>query len=395
LIKESKYKKDYIEEILGEFTIFVKENLEGICEDAENQLNNIDKNPKNPLTLRVIYQDFFAKAESELKTLEAFAASMPITMVRDKFAKALRRIGNYHRYYLWDCKKAQEILNEAVKYAGSEMLKETIKNDIKLTREDIIAKIKVGKDFNPSACWFCGSEVGAEDRAIDSITMKMHKIIDIKTVWTGYNTYRRHYTWRPLTITIPRCRNCKKYHNITTGWTIGLGIFGLFLYVVGAIPMGLLGYSIGHFIAAKKQRGVNYDIYTLSTILIFVLGIFSVIIGTWKWSILFMSTIGYMLYNFVAGKLKKEKSRLSIYALILIAGFGLLNISRFGIRVLLAAISGAIVGHLIALKRKKTTKDSVKLRVRPKPYLSFYSYPLSRAARINGYASGEKPAGVS
>lgn len=391
-VKESKYNTNYVAEILGELSSFIRENFDSICEDTKNQLNDIDKNSKIASSLRVIYNDFFAKAEPEIKTIEVFSTNMPVSILRDKFAKTLRRIGNSYRYHLWDCKKAQEILNEALEYAGSEMLKETIKNDIKAAREDIFAKAKVGKDFNPSACWFCGSELRAEDKVIDSIIMKMHKVIDVKTEYYG-TSYRTNYTYRPLTITIPRCRNCNQYHKITNPWMC-LGFLGIFIYVIGAIPMAAAGYIIGHFIAAKKNKAINYDIYTLSIPLIIILGTLSMFFGFW--SILFMLTKGYMLYNFITAKLKKEKrNKLSICALILIALLGLINISHFGTRILLATVFGAIAGHFIAFKRKKRTKNQVNLAIRPKPYLFFNLYPFCIAARRNGYVNGEKPAAVS
>ena len=115
------------------------------------------------------------------------------------------------------------------------------------------------ENCNEHMCFFCKGKKNNPDKSAE-VEVKMHKV----TERTSYQI-----KWNTLTLTVPRCMECKKAHakNDTYTWigSIGGGILGLILssvfglWFLCMVGFGAAGFGIGNWIGKNETRKKTKD----------------------------------------------------------------------------------------------------------------------------------------
>lgn len=217
-LQESCLDKALIVEVLNTITAPMRERINLVCEAASKE------SEKNPEHSHISALNLINQTAPLLATIDSLLPANHLSRqaVHDEVAiKVMLMLIDF-------CNKTSnwKIVKSPLEYALSIALSESARQRIEKNMTIINSNIDL------CTCWFCKANPSEE---ASELSVKMHGNITRTPTWRG----TVEITWNHITLTVPRCSKCKKFHKRTD---VGTGLGGLFGGIIGifaGIGLGL------------------------------------------------------------------------------------------------------------------------------------------------------------
>jgi hypothetical protein len=223
LINGSGFDKAVIENALRRAVEPIRDRIEVLCTNAETETNESPENA-NETVIKLIEQ-----TAKPLNTIDKLLPDGHLAResVHDKIASQILSSTISFGNKTANHKVSLNLANRALSISASASVRQRIETNIEIVTNNMIY----------STCWFCGHNL-SDGEAV--LKVNMYGDVQSQSGWTSTK-----YTWRRLSVIVPRCKHCKSIHGRKTliGW---LGaILGIILaIVIGANTNGWIGFGI-------------------------------------------------------------------------------------------------------------------------------------------------------
>ena len=215
LMQKSSFDQVLINEALRDALSNIRQRIKMICAPVESKAN------ENPERADKVARQLLKDAKPLLSIIDQLLPEEDLTRAgaHDEVAVKALQCQSVYVSKTEDWKRFLEQLENILPLAASKNILSRIEENIEIAKK--LIKIKM--------CFFCEQDQGDDNAAIE---VAMYG--NVMRIPTGWNQIR--ITWQHTKVKVPRCSECKSYHDMMRNWVIFFGMAGGIIGVLLGLP---------------------------------------------------------------------------------------------------------------------------------------------------------------